>query len=162
MADKVQPIPEGYRSITPYMTIKGAAKAIEFYKKAFGADVIRLLDSPDGKVMHAELKIGDSVLMLADEFPEMDSRSPESVGGTPIQLHFYTENVDEVVDRAVAAGAEVKRPVQNQFYGDRSASLKDPFGHIWYIATHIEDVPEDEIRRRAQACMKEHPGEKSS
>jgi PhnB protein len=162
MADTVQPIPEGYRSITPYMTIKGAAKAIEFYKEAFGADVIRLMDSPDGQVMHAEIKIGDSVIMLADEFPEMDSKSPESVGGTSIQLHFYTENVDGVVERAVAAGAEVQRPVQNQFYGDRSGSLKDPFGHIWYVATHVEDVPEDEIKRRAEACMQEHAGEESS
>jgi PhnB protein len=161
MADKAKPIPDGYHSITPYLTIKGAAKAIEFYKKVFGAEIIRRLDLPGDKIMHAEIKIGDSTIMLADEFPEMNCKSPESIGGTSVQLHFYTEDVDELVDLAVAEGAELKRPVQNQFYGDRSASLIDPFGHAWYVATHIEDIAEDEIQRRAEMMMKEYAGKEN-
>ena len=134
---------------------------MSFTKKVFGAEVVRRLDFQGDKIMHAELKIGDSLIILADEFPEMGCKSPQSIGGTSVQLHFYTDNVDELVDLAVAEGAELKRPVQDQFYGDRSASLTDPFGHAWYVATHIEDIPEDEIQRRAEIVMKEYAGKKN-
>jgi PhnB protein len=154
MAGKVKPIPEGYHTITPYLSIKGASDAIEFYKKAFGAKEVMRMGEPGGRIGHAELQIGDSKIMLADEHPEMDFRSPRAIGGTPVLLHLYVEDVDNVIGRAVAAGAKVVRPVQDQFYGDRSGSVADPYGHIWHVATHTEDLSPDEIRKRAAAQHK--------
>ncbi|HEY6168866.1 MAG TPA: VOC family protein [Verrucomicrobiae bacterium] len=150
----VQPIPEGYHSVTPYLIIKGAAKAIEFYKSAFGATELLRMGGPGGSVGHAELKFGDSHVMLADEFPNMGFRSPHALGGTPVSILLYMADVDAVFKRAVAAGAIVQKPLENQFYGDRSATLTDPFGHVWTIATHVEDVPPDEMKKRADAFAK--------
>ena len=152
MSDKVKPIPDGYHSLTPYLTVDGAARAIEFYKEAFGATEILCMDEPGGKVGHAELKIGDSIFMLADEFPDMGRRGPQSIGGTPVIFMLYVEDVDAVVSRAVAAGGKLVKPIKDQFYGDRTGSVDDPFGHSWYIATHIEDVPPEEMERRAAAA----------
>ena len=149
MAEKVKPIPEGHRTVTPILSLKGAADALEFYKKAFGARELMRFPHPDGRIGHAEIQIGESRIMMADEFPEMNFKSPKSYGGSPVGLMLYVENVDAFVERAVAAGAKLVRPVQNQFYGDRTGSLEDPFGHSWHIATHIEDVPPDELQRRA-------------
>lgn len=154
MAGKVKPIPEGYHAITPYLSIKGASDAIEFYKKAFGAAEVMRMAQPDGRIGHAELQFGDSRIMLADEHPEMDFRSPRAIGGTPVMLHLYVDDVDTVVSRAIAAGAKALRPVQDQFYGDRSGSVVDPYGHIWHVATHKEDLSMDEIRKRAAAAHK--------
>lgn len=151
MASTVKPIPEGYHTATPYLIVSGAANAIEFYKKAFGATELLRMPHPGGKVGHAEIKIGDSLIMLADEFPEMNARSPQSLGGSPVNILLYVEDVDRVFDQAVAAGAKVVRPVQNQFYGDRMGGITDPFGHTWYIATHVEDVSPEELRKRAAA-----------
>ena len=150
MANPVKPIPEGYHSITPYLIISGAAKALDFYKQAFGAIELFRMDSPDGRIGHAEIKIGDSPIMLADEHPEMGARSPESWGGSPVSLMLYVEDVDRVFAQAVEAGATVERPLADQFYGDRTGGLKDPFGHNWYVATHIEDVSPEEMARRAE------------
>jgi PhnB protein len=147
----VKPIPEGYHAVIPYLSIKGAADAIEFYKKAFGAKELMRMAQPDGRVGHAELQIGDSKVMLADEHPEMDFRGPRSIGGSPVMLHLYVEDVDTVVGRAVANGAKVLRPIQDQFYGDRSGTLADPYGHLWHVATHKEDLSPEEIGRRAAA-----------
>ncbi len=147
----VKPIPEGYHSLTPYIIVKGAAKAIEFYTQAFGAVEKMRLDGQDGKLGHAELQIGDSVLMLADEHPEMGALGPETVGGSPASLLIYCENVDEVFERAISLGAVEVRPINDQFYGDRSGVLKDPFGHQWSIATHIEDVTPEQIAERLKA-----------
>jgi len=153
MAGQVKPIPEGYEGATPYLCVRSATEAIDFYKKAFGAtEVLRFAD-PNGKIGHAELRIGKALIMLADEFPEMDVRSPQSIGDTPVSIMIYVPNVDEFVQRAVAAGAKVQRPVADQFYGDRGGKLKDPFGHVWWIATHKEDVPMDEMHRRAAALF---------
>ncbi len=141
----VKPIPEGYHSVTPYLIIKGASAAIDFYKKAFGATELFRMPDPSGKgVAHAEIKIGDSPIMLADEQPQI-YRSPQSLGGTPVSLMLYVEDVDTVFPRAVAAGAKVVKPVQDQFYGDRSGTLHDPFGHLWTIATHKKDVSPEEM-----------------
>jgi PhnB protein len=154
MSSKVKPIPEGYSSITPYLVIKGAAAAIDFYKKAFGATEIMRMPQPDGRVGHAELRIGDSVVMLADEFPEMDNIGPKTLGGTPVSLLLYVENADTTFERAVSLGSKVIKPLQNQFYGDRSGFLEDPFGHRWGIATHIEDVSPEEMQRRMTSAQK--------
>jgi len=162
MTLKVKPIPEGYHSVTPYLTIKGAAQALDFYKKVFNAKELRRMDMPGGKIGHAELEIGDSMIMLADESPEMGNKSPQSVGGTPVTVHLYIEDVDEVVNRAVAAGATLKKPVQNQFYGDRSGTLVDPFGHMWHVSTHIEDMSAEEMQRRSEALMKQQIDKKES
>lgn len=151
MPQPVKPIPEGYHSITPYLIVKGAAKAIDFYKAAFGATELFRMAQPDGRVGHAEIRIGDSVVMLADEHPDMGARSPQTIGGTPLSLLLYVPDVDAVVARAVAAGAQLTRPVADQFYGDRSGILTDPFGHSWFVSTHVEDVPPDELERRAAA-----------
>jgi PhnB protein len=148
----VKPIPEGYHSVTPYLIVKGAAKAIEFYKQAFGATELGRMTAPDGKIGHAEIQIGDSRVMLADEFPEMDSRGPESLGSTPVMIHLYVEDVDAVAKQATAAGARELRPVKDQFYGDRSGMFADPFGHQWNIATHVEDLSAEEIGKRAAAA----------
>jgi PhnB protein len=153
MPSKVKPIPEGYHSVTPYLIIRDAARAIDFYKKAFGATEVMRMPTPDGKIGHAEIKIGDSHVMLADESPEMGHLSPQSVGGSPVGLMVYLENVDDVFGRAVSGGAKVKQPVEDKFYGDRSGSVEDPFGHLWHISTHIEDVPPDEMEKRAAAYM---------
>ena len=147
---KVRPVPEGYRTVTPYLTIKDAARAIEFYRKAFGAQVLINMTGPEGKLMHAEIKIGDSIVMLSDECPEMGSKSPDSLKGTPTMLYLYVDNVDAFFDKAVKAGAKVERKVEDQFYGDRSGTLLDPFGHRWGVATHVEDVSPDELQRRQE------------
>jgi PhnB protein len=158
MSGKVKAIPAGYEGATPYLIIKGAANAIEFYKKAFGATEIMRIPSPGGTVGHAEIKIGDAIIMLADEFPEMNHRSPQSFGGTPVSMLVYVQDVDAVFKRAITAGANALTPVEDKFYGDRSGSLEDPFGHQWHFATHIEDVPPDEMAKRAEAFMKQQGG----
>ena len=150
----VKAVPDHYPIVTPYLCIKGAADAIEFYKKAFGATEVMRLAQPDGRVGHAELQFGDSRLMLADEFPEMGFKSPRAIGGTPVMLHLYVEDVDTVIGRAVANGAKVLHPVKDQFYGDRSGSVTDPYGHVWHVATHKEDLSPEEIGRRAAAMHK--------
>ncbi len=152
---KVKPIPEGYHAVTPYLIIRGAAKAMEFYKKAFDAKEIFRMEGPGGTIGHAEMQIGDSHIMLADEPPNAVNRSPEALGGSPVLLHLYVPDVDAVFAKAVAAGAKITRPVANQFYGDRSGGFEDPFGHTWYVATHVEDVSKEEIDRRAAALQKE-------
>jgi PhnB protein len=146
MAD-VKPIPDGYHSVTPYLICDPAADAIEYYKKAFGATELFRMDH-EGKVGHAELKIGDSPIMLADEFPQMGYRSPKALGGTPVSIMIYVEDVDTVYQRAIDAGATEVKPLQDQFYGDRSGTLTDPFGHVWTVATHKEDVTMEEMNRR--------------
>jgi PhnB protein len=158
MAGNVKPIPEGYHSITPYLVINGAAKAMAFYQQSFGATELARMDGPGGKIMHAEMKFGDSPIMLADEFPERGIKGPQSYGGTPVGILFYVPDVDTVFNRAIAAGAKVDRPLADQFYGDRSGTLIDPFGHKWTIATHTEDVPPDEMNRRMEAMMKQQGG----
>jgi PhnB protein len=155
MAGKVKPIPEGLHTVTPHLVIRDAAKAIEFYKKAFGAQVVGVHHMPDGKVMHAELKIGDSRVMLADEFPGAPCLSPQTVGGTTNVLHIYVEDADSFYSRAVAAGATALMPVMDMFWGDRYGQVKDPFGHMWAIATHMEDVAPDEVERRGAAMFAE-------
>jgi PhnB protein len=151
MTDRVKPIPEGYHSVTPYLIIKGAAAALEFYKKAFGAVEILRFEAPDGKIGHAEIRIGDSHVMLGDEMTDMGYRSPQTLGGSPIGLMLYVEDVDAVVKQALNAGAKLVKEVQDQFYGDRTGGVEDPFGHQWYVATHKEDVPLEELKRRAAA-----------
>jgi PhnB protein len=151
----VKPIPDGYHTVTPYLIVKDAARAIEYYKKAFGATELMRFVIPGDKVGHAEIKIGDSTIMLADEFPEMGARGPESLGGSPVGILLYVADVDARFNQAVAAGATVERPLADQFYGDRSGTLKDPFGHKWTIATHKEDVPPEEMRRRHDAFLKQ-------
>jgi PhnB protein len=148
-------IPDGYHTVTPYLIVKGAAQALDFYKNAFGATELFRMDAPGGRIGHAEIKIGDSVMMLADESPEMGYRGPRSLGGAAVSTMLYVEDVDDRFNRAVAAGAKVQRPLANQFYGDRSGTLEDPFGHVWTIATHVEDVPPDEIQRRMEAFVKQ-------
>jgi PhnB protein len=143
--------PAGYHTATPYLIVNGAARAIEFYKRAFGATEAVRMEGPDGKVGHAEIKIGDSCIMLADEHPEMDARSPQAIGGTPVSLMLYVPDCDAIVAKAVSLGAKVLKPVQDQFYGDRSGTLADPFGHKWTIATHTEDVSPGEMQKRAAA-----------
>lgn len=150
-----KPIPDGYHSVTPYLVVKGASRAIDFYKQAFGATELLRMDGPEGSIGHAEIKIGDSPVMLADEHPQMGFRSPQTLGGAGVSLMIYVEDVDEVFPRAIAAGAKELRPVQNQFYGDRSGTLEDPFGHVWTISTHVEDVPEDEMLRRSEEFLKQ-------
>lgn len=149
MGHKVKAIPDHYPVVMPYLSIKGAEKALAFYKKAFGAVEANRIMQPDGRVGHAEIKIGSAVIMLADEFPEMDFKSPQSYGGTSVGIHVYVEDVDAITAQAVAAGAKLDRPVKDEFYGDRSSSLHDPFGHRWVFATHIEDVSPEEMQRRA-------------
>jgi PhnB protein len=149
----VKPIPEGYPQITPYLAVDGASDAIDFYRTVFGARERMRMPAPGGKVGHAELEIGNSLIMLADEFPDMEHRGPKTVGGTPVTISVYVENVDDVFDRAVKEGATALRPVENQFYGDRSGQFEDPFGHRWSVATHVEDVPPDEMEKRAAAAM---------
>lgn len=152
MADKVKTTPKGYRSITPYLIIQGAGRALEYYKKVFNAKEVLRMASPDGqKVMHAEIKIGNSMVMLADEHPEMGARSPQSFGGSPVHLLLYVRNVDRVFKRAVKAGGKVVEEPSDKFYGDRMGRITDPFGHEWTLGTHKEDVSPEEMDRRAQA-----------
>ena len=148
---KVKPIPDGYPRVMPYLHINGAAAAIDFYGEIFGAKERMRMAGPDGKVGHCELELGDSVIMLADEFPEMGAQSPKTIGGTPVTVMVYVDDVDTVFDRAVKAGATSLRPVEDKFYGDRGGEFEDRWGHRWSIATHIEDVAPDEMARRAAA-----------
>lgn len=147
----VQAIPENYPRLSPYLSVKNAAQAIEFYVRAFGAKERFRIAAPDGKVGHAELDIDGALIMLADEHRQIGFQSPETLGGSPVVIHMYVADVDAFCDRAVAAGATFLRPVSNQFYGDRSGQLRDPYGHVWSVATHIEDVPPEEMMRRAAA-----------
>jgi PhnB protein len=159
MPAKVQPIPQGYHSVTPYITVKDAARAIDFYQRAFGAKEIMRMDGPDGKIPHAELKIGDSMVMLADEMPGNNAKSPQSLGGTTVNMFVYTEDVDHMFKQAVSAGAKVDMPLDDMFWGDRYGKLTDPFGHTWSLATHKEDVAPEEMKKRAKeamAKMREH------
>jgi len=153
----VKPVPEGYPSLTPYLIVGDGAAALEFYQKAFGARLRLKLDAPGGRIGHAELEIGDSVIMLADEHPEIGARGPRSFGGSPVGLHLYVEQVDGVVARAVAAGGKLVHPVEDKFYGDRVGTIEDPFGHRLYVTTHIEDVSPEEIGRRAAALHGQAP-----
>ncbi len=155
MTKATKPIPEGYHTVTPHLVVDGAGEAIEFYKKAFGAEESFRMPSPDGKVMHAEIRIGNSPIMLADEFPEYGSMGPKSVGGSPVVVHLYVNDVDATVERAVKAGAKVTMPVMDMFWGDRYGKLEDPFGHKWSVATHTQDLTPDEI---AEGAKKEFEG----
>jgi PhnB protein len=150
----VKPIPKGYHSVTPYLIVKGAAKAIDFYKKAFAATEIMRFPGPNGTIAHAEIKIGDSPVMLADEGQASGYRAPDAYGGSPVSLMIYIENVDKVFDQAVSNGAKSTRPVEDQFYGDRLGTIVDPFGHTWNLATHVEDVSMEEMQRRMAALPK--------
>jgi PhnB protein len=153
MATRVKPVPEGHHTVTPYLAVKNAAKALDFYQRGFGATEIYRLTLPDGRVGHAEIRIGDSIVMLADEFPEYGGKAPETLGGSPVNIHLYVEDVDTFFKRAVAAGAREVKPVMDQFYGDRSGQLQDPAGHLWWVATHKEDVPPDEMHKRVQSMF---------
>ena len=148
-----KPIPDGYHTATPYLVVENAVEAIAFYKTAFGAQEMMRLAMPDGKIGHAEIKIGDSRIMLADEFPEMGFRGPRALGGSPVSIMLYVEDVDAIFNQAVTTGAKAVRPVIDQFYGDRSGNLEDPFGHLWTIATHKEDVLPEEMEKRLVAAM---------
>jgi PhnB protein len=156
-AKKVQPIPAGYHAVTAYLSIKGAGQAIDFYNRAFGAKEVVRIPGPQGTIGHAELKIGDSLVMLADESPDMGFLGPHARGGTTIQLHLYVRDVDATVNKAVAAGGKLTRPIEDKFYGDRAGTIEDPYGHVWYIATHTEDVPPKEMKRRMDEMMKKTP-----
>jgi PhnB protein len=148
----VQPVPDGYHTVTPYLIVEGAAQAIEYYRKAFGASELLRMPDPQGRIAHAEIRIGDSVIMLADEHPEMGHRGPRALGGTGVSILLYLADVDAVFERAISAGGTSRRPVADQFYGDRMGTLEDPFGHVWTIGTHIEDVPPAEMKRRMAAA----------
>lgn len=154
MAKRVKPIPDGYQGATPYLCVRNGAAAIDFYQKAFGATELMRMAGPDGKLGHAEIKISEAIIMLADEYPEMGFRSPQSLGGSPVMLHLYVKDVDSFCSQAIAAGAKVKQPVEDKFYGDRVGQLEDPFGHIWSIATHKEDLTTEEMMKRAASHQK--------
>ena len=154
----VKAIPDGYHNVTPYLFVRTASGAIDFYKNVFGAAEIMRMAGPNGKIMHAELKIGDSIVMLADENPQTGVMSPQTVGGFSAGLHLYVEDVDTVIQKAIEGGARLLRPIKNQVYGDRSGSLLDPFGHMWTVATHVEDVSPEEIRKRMTAAMSQTAG----
>jgi len=148
-----KPIPEGYPRLTPYLIVEGASAAIDFYGSVLGASERMRMPMPNGRIGHAELELGDSLLMLADENPDMNIRGPASIGGTPVSMHVYVEDADAVFARALEAGAKALRPVEDRFYGDRSGQFEDPFGHRWDVATHVEDVPPGEMSKRAEAAM---------
>ena len=150
----VRAIPEGYSSVTPYLIVRGAAQALDYYKMAFDAEELMRFPGPDGRIMHAEIQIGDARVMVADESPEMGHKSPATLGGNATGLMLYVTDVDDTFQRAISAGGKVMQPVKDQFYGDRSGNVTDPFGHTWTIATHIEDVAPDELQRRMQEAMK--------
>lgn len=149
----VKPIPDGYHAITPYLSIRGAANAIDFYKQAFGAEELFRLAAPSGEIMHAEIKLGDSSIMLADSCEETGFLDPAKLGGTSVGVHLYVENVDETFAQAVKAGAKIIKPVEDQFYGDRNGTLEDPYGHFWFVSTHIEDLSPEEVGERAKALF---------
>jgi PhnB protein len=149
----VQPIPEGYDSAIPYLSVENAAEAIEFYKRAFGATERMRMPGPDGKIGHAEIQIGDSIIMLADPFPQANVKPPNQVGGTTVGIFLYVDDVDSVIQDAVDAGASLTSPVEDMFWGDRFGQVQDPFGHQWQIATHVKDVPPDEMAKRAKEAM---------
>ncbi len=153
MAKSTKPVPEGYHTVTPYLIINGASDAIAFYKKALNATELMRYEN-EGKIGHAEMQIGDSKIMLADEYPEMGIKSPTTYGGSPVGLHLYVEDVDALFNQAVENGAKVQRPLQDQFYGDRSGSIEDPYGHVWYISTHKEDLTFEEMEKKKQAAQK--------
>ena len=157
-ASKVRPIPAGYHSVTPYLACGDAAGAIDFYKKAFGAKEILRVPGPGGRIGHAEIQLGDSRIMLTDEYREMDFLGPLTRGGTTVHIHLYMNAVDKRVERAVAAGAKLLNAVQDKFYGDRMGSVQDPFGHVWHIATHTEDLSKAELKKRAEKAMKQTSG----
>ena len=154
----VKAIPDGYHNVTPYLFVKGAVGAIDFYEKVFGATEIMRMAGPNGKIMHAEVKIGDSIVMLADENLQTGVMSPQTIGGYSVGLHVYVENVDAVIQKAVENGAKPLRSIKDQFYGDRSGSVLDPFGHMWSVATHVEDVSPEEMRKRMTAAMGQAAG----
>jgi PhnB protein len=151
MAGNVKPIPDNYHSVTPYLVVDGAEKAIDFYKRAFGATELMRMPAPENRIAHAEIKVGDSVVMLCDPMKEMGHKSPKALGGTPVTLLLYVEDVDATVAGALKAGAAALRPVEDQFWGDRMGGVTDPFGHQWFVATHIEDVSPEEMERRMEA-----------
>ena len=151
---KVKPVPKGYHNVTPYLIVSGAARALDFYKQVFGAIERMRMAGPNGKIGHAEIGIGDSVVMLADEHPEMGARAPGAFGGAAVSIMLYVDDVDATVKNAVAQGAKVVRAVEDKFYGDRTGTIEDPFGHQWHVGTHKEDVPPDEMQRRAAAMAK--------
>lgn len=153
MPKKAKPVPKGFHTLTPHCVVRDAPKAIEFYKRAFGAAVRAIHKTPDGKIMHAALKIGDSVLMLNEEFPDMGGRSPQALGGSSVTINIYTKDADRLFNRAVTAGAKVTMPLMDAFWGDRYGQLEDPFGHRWSLATHKEDVSPKEIEKRAAAIF---------
>jgi len=153
MKNAVKPIPDGYPAVTPLLVMNGAARAIEFYKTVFGAKEKMRMQAPNGKLGHAELTIGDSVIMLSDAFPESGDRVPSESGTSPVRIHIYVDDVDQVAERAVAAGGKMVIPLKDQFYGDRSGRLQDPFGHIWLISTHQQDVSQEEMQRRMEKTM---------
>lgn len=161
MADKVQPIPTGFHTLTPHLIVRNAAEALEFYKKALGAEVLHVANMPDGKIMHASLRIGDSMLMLNDEMPEHGALSPLAHNGTGVTIHIYTEDADAAFNRAVSAGAQVRMPLMDQFWGDRYGIVTDPYGHQWSIATHVKDVSPEEMQKIQDAMAaqaKDHLG----
>jgi uncharacterized glyoxalase superfamily protein PhnB len=151
MANKAQAVPKGYHTVTPSLFVTGAAKAIEFYQKALGAEELMRFPGPGGAIMHAEIKIGDSIVMLADEMPEQGGRGPKSIGGTPVSFFVYREDVESAWKRAVDAGAKVLVPLADQFWGDRTGCLEDPFGHQWWLAQHVQDLTPDQIQKNAEA-----------
>lgn len=153
-----RPIPEGYEGVTPYLIVKNAAAALDFYRKAFGAEELMRMEAPGGKIGHAEIRIGGRPVMLSDEWPDMGYVGPETLGGSAVSLHFYVDDVDSAFARAVAAGAKELRPVQDQFYGDRTGTLKDPFGHTWSLATHREDLTPEEMDKRHEEFKKKMAG----
>jgi PhnB protein len=155
MSNKVKPVPDGYHAVTPYLICKNAARAIEFYKKAFGATELSRMQGPNEQVMHAEIQIRDSRIMLSDEFPDFEALGPQSRGGTTVSFLLYVEDAGAATERAVAAGAKLERPVEDQFYGDRTGTVVDPFGHKWTLATHFEDVSDEEMQRRTAAAFGE-------
>ena len=153
MTTKIKPIPEGYHTLSPYLTVRGASDALEFYKKAFGASEICRLDMPDGKIAHAEFKIGDSIFMISDESLQCPSKSPETLGGSAVTLHLYVTNADATFADAIKAGAKETMPLADQFWGDRMGGVVDPFGHSWMVATHVEDVDPSEFQSRMEECF---------
>ena len=153
----VKAIPDGYHSVTPYLILNAAGDAIDFYKKALGAAEVMRMDDPSGRIHHAEISIGGSRIMLADEHPEIQALSPKTIGGSPVSIHLYVDDVDAAIARAVAAGAKLIRPVADQFYGDRVGGIEDPFGYRWFIATHKEDVSPEEMKKRGEEAMKNMP-----
>lgn len=156
MSTKIKPIPDGYHTLSAYLTVRGAADALEFYKKAFGATELFRLNTPDGKIAHGEFKIGDSIVMISDENPGCPSTSPETLGGSPVTLHLYVADADSLFEDAIKAGAKATMPIENHFWGDRMGKVVDPFGHHWLIATHVEDVDPSEFQSRMEACYVAH------